>query len=76
MKKKLTITVDEKVYAGLHRVVGRGRISGFVEALVSPHVLEQDLTAAYRKMASDEAREAQALAWAEATVADVADEAR
>jgi len=27
MQKKLTITVDEKVYEGLHTVVGRRRIS-------------------------------------------------
>ena len=27
MQKKLTITVDEKVYEGLHKVVGRRRIS-------------------------------------------------
>ncbi|MGH3089474.1 MAG: hypothetical protein ACRDSJ_19455 [Rubrobacteraceae bacterium] len=38
MHEKLTITVDEKVYEGLHRVVGRQRISQFIERLVRPHV--------------------------------------
>ena len=76
MQKKLTITVDEQVYQGLHRVVGRRRISGFIESLVRPHVIREDLAAAYQAMAQDEAREAEALDWAEATVSDVADEPR
>jgi len=76
MHKKLTITLDERVYDGLHKVVGRRRISRFVESLVRPHVIGKDLDAAYRAMAQEEAREAEALEWAEATVGDVADEAR
>lgn len=76
MRKKLTITVDEKVYAGLHRVIGRRKISEFIESLVSPHVLQKDLEAGYREMASDEAREAETTEWTEATVTDVANEAR
>ncbi len=76
MQKKLTITIDEHVYAGLHQVVGRRHISQFIEALVRPHVLDTDLDAAYAEMAADEAREAEALAWAEATIGDVADEPR
>ncbi len=74
MQKKLTITVDEQVYKGLHRVVGRRRISRFIESLVRPHVMREDLVAAYRDMADDEARENEALEWAEATVMDVGDE--
>ncbi len=76
MHKKLTITVDENVYEGLHRVIGRQRISQFIETLVRPHVLSRDLLDAYREMANDERREAEAGEWAEATVSDVADETR
>jgi predicted CopG family antitoxin len=76
MQKKLTITIDEKVYHGLHSVVGRGRISSFIEDLVRPHVLYPNLEAAYREMAQDEQREAEALEWAEATIGDVSDETR
>jgi predicted CopG family antitoxin len=76
MQKKLTITIDEHVYAGLHQVVGRRHISQFIEALVRPHVLDTDLDAAYAEMAADEEREVEALAWAEATIGDVADEPR
>ncbi len=76
MQKKLTITIDEQVYEGLHSVVGRRRISQFIESLVRPHVLSQELEAGYHQMAQDEAREAEALEWAEATIGDVRDEAR
>lgn len=76
MQKKLTITVDDRIYAGLHRVVGRRRISRFIETLVRPHVLGKGLELAYKQMAQDEAREAEALEWAEATVEDVSDETR
>jgi len=76
MQKKLTITVDERVYEGLHAVVGRRRISGFIESLVRPYVIGPDLDVAYQQMARDEAREADALEWADATIGDVADETR
>ena len=76
MRKKLTITIDEQVYEGLHQVIGRRRISRFIEDLVRPHVVSPDLELAYMEMAADEAREAEALEWAEATIGDVADDSR
>jgi hypothetical protein len=74
MPKKLTITVDAEVYNGLHTVIGRRRISRFLNDLARPHVVGQDLSAGYAAMAADEAREAEADVWAEALLADVADE--
>ncbi len=76
MQKKLTITIDEEVYKGLYSVVGRRRISRFIENLVRPHVLAPDMEVAYQEMAEDEEREAEALDWAEATLGDVSDETR
>ena len=76
MQKKLTITVDEQVYLGLHSVIGRRNISQFINSLVRPHVLKPDMEAAYSRMAADESREAEALEWAEATLGDVQDETR
>jgi len=76
MQKKLTITIDEQVYAGLYTVIGPRRISRFIEDLVRPHVMFPELEAAYRQMAEEEERETEALEWAEATVGDVSDEAR
>lgn len=76
MRKKLTITIDEQVYEGLHEVIGSRQISRFIEDLVRPHVLSEDLEVAYKEMAADEEREAEALEWAEAAIGDVSNEAR
>ena len=76
MQKKLTITIDKQVYEGLYEVVGRRRISQFIEDVVRPHVVVKDLEAAYRQMAEDEQREAEALQWSESTVGDVSDATR
>jgi hypothetical protein len=62
MHKKLTITVDAEVYAGLHAVIGRRRISRFLNDLARPHVTVPDLAAGYAAM----------VAWAEALITDVA----
>jgi hypothetical protein len=74
MPKKLTITVDAEIYDGLHRVIGRRRISRFLNDLARPHVIGQDLSAGYAAMAVDEAREAEAAAWSEGLVGDVGQE--
>jgi hypothetical protein len=62
--------MDERVYRGLHMVVGKQRISQFIESLVRPYVIGQDLEVAYKQMAEDELREAEALEWIEATSGD------
>ena len=74
MQRKLTVSIDEQVYNGLHSVVGRRHISRFVETIVRPHVLKAARDEEYREMASDEASEAEALEWIEGLVGDVADE--
>ena len=76
MQKKLTITIDEEVYKGLHAVVGRGRISRFLEDLARPHVVSRDLEAAYREMAGDSVREAEAEEWGEGLIGDLSDDPR
>jgi hypothetical protein len=74
MQKKLTITVDEEVYVGLHKIIGPRKISKFVEDLVRPHVIHPHLESAYADMAKDEKREKEAMEWAEATFKDIAHE--
>lgn len=76
MQKKLTITVDPDVYEGLHAVIGRRRISRFLNDLARQHVGTVDLSAGYAAMAADEAREQDAEAWAEAMIVDVAGDPR
>ena len=76
MTKKLTITIADEVYEGLYRNVGRRRIGRFLEDLARPHVVDEELEAAYAEMAADEVREAEAEEWAEELIGDVADEPR
>jgi predicted CopG family antitoxin len=70
MHKELTISIDEQVYDGLYKVVGRGAINQFIEDLLRPYVIKDDLDAAYKLIASDEERETEALVWAEALIGD------
>ena len=70
MQKRMTITMDEEVYEGLVRVVGRRKISGFLESLARPHVVTDELAEGYKAMGQDELREQEALAWSEALISD------
>ena len=78
MHRKMTITIDEAaVYSGLHRVIGRGNISHFLEGLARPYVLKEgSLDAGYQAMAANTARESEASEWCDALIPDVANEAR
>ncbi len=76
MSKKLTITVEDEVYEGLHSVIGRRRISRFLNDLARPHVLQGELAEGYKAMAADEERERDATEWVENLTGDIADEPR
>lgn len=70
MQRKLTISIDDKVYKALHASIGRGHISQFLEDLARPYLFHRDLAAAYAAMAADDARERDAKAWVESGVGD------
>ena len=70
MSRKLTITVSEAVYDGLHTRIGKRRISQFIEKLARPHVVAPDMETAFREMADDEDREREAMEWSEGLVGD------
>ena len=76
MQKKLTISIDETVYFGLQEVIGKRRISKFIESLVRPYVIDKSLANAYRDMAENEVREKDALEWSEGLIGDIIDEKR
>ena len=76
MHKRMTITLDEAVYDGLYKRVGKRRISQFIEDLVRPHVLDTSLDEGYQAMAADREREAEAQDWCNALARDMTDEAR
>ncbi len=75
MQKKLTITIDEEVYEGLHRTIGPRKISRYIQEIVRPHVVRPNLESAYAEMAKDKEREKDADEWAEITFMDMDNEA-
>jgi hypothetical protein len=67
MPRKLTITLADEVYRGLHQRIGRGEISRFIEGLVRPYTVTTDeLEAEYRAAAEDSVAEWEAMDWIEA----------
>ncbi|MBV5298591.1 MAG: addiction module antitoxin [Rhodoferax sp.] len=76
MQRRMTITMDEAVYDGLMRVVGRGKVSQFLEALARPHVLDTSLDEGYGAMSRDRDREQEATEWVNGLTADVANATR
>jgi predicted CopG family antitoxin len=76
MHRKMTITLDETVYEGLYRTVGKRQMSQFIEDLLRPHVLDTSLDTGYQAMAADQARETEAQEWCNALSVNGADAAR
>jgi hypothetical protein len=72
----MTITLDEAVYDGLYRTIGKRQISQFIEDLLRPHVMDTALDEGYRAMAADTGREADAKEWGNALAKDMVNETR
>jgi hypothetical protein len=68
MQKKLTITIDEMVYRNLHVVIGRRKISKFIENLVKPYIKDTGLKLVYQEMNKDIIREKEATEWTEGLI--------
>ncbi len=49
-QRRLTVSLDEDVYAGLHSSIGRQNLSRFIETLIRPYVIHKDMLEAYRRM--------------------------
>jgi predicted CopG family antitoxin len=75
MNKELTIIIDEKIYEGLYRIVNKDGVSQFIENLLRPYVMKENLEVAYQQMAMDKEHESNALEWSEAMIGDIDDEA-
>jgi predicted CopG family antitoxin len=72
MQKKMTITLDQAVYDGLYRRIGKRKMSKFIEELVKPHVLDTSLDEGYRAMGADRKREMAAVEWCDSGMHDLA----
>ncbi len=67
-------TRNAKVMRRMIRAAYLGEDPGDTSSLVNPEAVEEIQNVAYRDMAQEEAREAEAMEWAEATTRDIADE--
>ncbi len=72
----MTITLDEEVYEGLWRTVGKRRMSQFIEDLLRPHALSNAMDDGYKAMASDKEREADATEWCNGLSKDMLKQSR
>lgn len=68
MQKKLTISIAENVYNDLYAVIGKRKISKFIENLIKPHIVSDNLSFAYQEMAQDAQREIEASQWTEGLI--------
>jgi hypothetical protein len=68
----MTITLDEAEVS--HS--GKAAYESILEDLVRVHVMDTSLDAGYLAMAADKEREAEAMEWCNAVLADMSDETR
>ena len=64
------MTVSDEVYEGLHRRIGRRKISRFIDEIAREHFMERQLDADCTEAAADEGREREAKEWIESGVDD------
>ena len=50
-QRRLTISLDEKVYTELHSKYGRNNLSRFIETLVRPYVIQKEMQETFRQRA-------------------------
>ena len=68
MQKKLTLNIEEKLYNDLYLIIGKRKISKFIENLIKPYLARDNLRLAYQEMARDEQREKEACQWEEGLI--------
>ena len=68
--KKLTITVEDRVYADLYKKVGAGKISDLINSLLKRHMRIEELRSGYEAMSKDVEHEKEALEWSEGLIGD------
>ena len=60
---KVTLTLDDDVYAGLKAKAGARGMGKFISRIVRPHVSDSALEDGYKALAADTASEADAQEW-------------
>ncbi len=73
-KRKLTIMLDAEVYDGLKNKVGGRGIGAYLSQLARPFVVEDEIEAGYKALASDVESNKEADGWIEGTREEIVGE--
>ena len=74
MQRKITLSIDEKIYRKLHFLIAERKMSKFIEESVKEKIerskLEEPIEKGFEMMGSDRVREKEALEWSEIGVSE------
>ena len=74
MQRKITLSIDEKIYRKLHFLIPKRKMSKFVEESVEEKIerskLEYPIEKGFKMMGEDRVREKEALEWSEVGISE------
>lgn len=74
MQRKITLSIDEKIYRKLHFLIPKRKMSKFVEESVEEKIerskLEDPIEKGFKMMGEDRVREKEALEWSELGISE------
>ena len=74
MQRKITLSIDEKIYRKLHFLIPKRKMSKFVEESVKERIkkseLEDPIEKGLKMMGKDRVREKEALEWSEVEITE------
>jgi len=74
MQRKITLSINEKIYRKLHFLIPKRRISKFIEESVKEKIerleLKDPIEKGFKMMGKDQVREKEALEWSEVGISE------
>lgn len=74
MQRKITLSIDEKIYRKLHFLIPKRKMSKFIEESVKEKIekskLEDPIEKGFKMMGGDRVREKEALEWSEVGITE------
>lgn len=74
MQRKVTLSIEEKIYRKLRFLIPKRKMSNFVEEAIKEKIerlkLEEPIEEGFKMMGKDREREKEALEWSEAGISE------
>ncbi len=74
MQRKITLSIEEKIYRKLRFLIPKRKMSKFVEEAIKEKIgrlkLEEPIEEGFKMMGKDKEREKEALEWSEAGISE------